>query len=289
LIYGKPSHTAIHVAATRAAHLRYDTPPYLLRDEKAQDLLGSEYEPMIESLADGAHWALRENRLFVPLRARYVEDRLREAYKSGVRQYVILGAGLDSYALRQPEDMAPLNIIEVDHPSTQAWKRERLKQLGWATPPNVTFIECDFETSSVSEALRRAGFDARAPALISWMGVIYYLERPVAQQALGELNGLLAPGSEVILDYLMPYEDLAPRYLELVQTSGQYLKKVGEPHVNKLRAPELEADILGAGFDRALLESHETIRGRYLDAIASETPLSERFGLAVALNTKETT
>ncbi|MBW2243157.1 MAG: class I SAM-dependent methyltransferase [Deltaproteobacteria bacterium] len=283
MIEGEPSHTAIYVAAMRAAHLRFDPPPHLLDDELAAALLGAEHEPLIESVADGAHWVLLENRLFVPLRARWVEDRLRAAYRAGVRQYVILGAGLDSFSFRQPAELGELQIFEVDHPNTQQWKRDRIRSLGWSVPHNVTFTECDFERTSISDALKRASFHSDEPALVSWMGVIYYLARPSARQALAALNSTLTAGSEVVLDYLVPYEDLSPRYLALTETSGQYLKRVGEPHVNKLRPAELEKDILEAGFSGAILESRGDIFERYLATRASEIPLSERFGLAVAV------
>lgn len=278
----QPSHTAIHVAATRAAHLRYDAPPYLLEDPAAEALLGSTHAAMIETLGDDAHWVLRENRLFVPLRARWVEDELALAYARGVRRYVILGAGLDSFAFRRPESLRDLEVIELDHPATQRFKRARLDDLGWELPHGVKLVECDFETQPVSEVLAAAGCERGTPTFVSWMGVVYYLERETARAALRELEALLGPGSRVAFDFLRPYEDLAPRYGELVQTSGQYLKRVGEPHVNKLRNPEVEADVLAAGFAAAEVISRRELVDRYVKGLATRTPLSERFGLALA-------
>ena len=115
------------------------------------------------------------------------------------------------------------------------------------------------------------------------MGVIYYLERATARDALVDLSATLDNGGEVLLDYLHPYEDLSPRYLELQRTSGEYLKSVGEPHVNKLHRADLEQDILAAGFSQAILETRNDLERRYLADLATKIPLSERFGLAVAV------
>jgi len=282
MIDDKPSYTAIHVAATRAAHLRFDPPPHLFEDTKAEALLGPDYADLIEMSADGAHWVLLENRLFFPFRARWAEDRLHAAYDAGVRQYVILGAGLDTFSFRQPDATSNLAIIEVDHPATQQWKLERIRSLEWEVPANTHFIACDFEKTSVIEALASSRFDPEQPAVISWMGVTYYLERALAQAALAELAGALVPRSEVVFDYLIPYGDLSERYLELEQTSGQYLKSKGEPHVNKLRPADVGEDIMAAGFRHAVLEDRDDLAQRYFAELRSEIPMSERFGLAVA-------
>ena len=283
MIEGQPSQTALYVAAARAAHLRFDPPPHLLEDHYAQPLLGEEHAASIEGMNDDTHWVMRENRLFMPLRARGVEDRLLDAYRRGVRSYVILGAGLDSFAFRQPAELAALHIFEVDHPATQAWKLARIEALGWEKPSNLSFVECDFERSKVSEALTSAGFEAGASALVSWMGVVCYLERPVARAALTELGHLLGSGSEVLFDYLRPYEDLSPRYQELQQISSNYLGRIGEPHVNKLRPEQVAEDIRAAGFQGCILEEHDEIHARYVAGLDTDIPLPERFGLAIAV------
>ncbi|MFK7894682.1 MAG: class I SAM-dependent methyltransferase [Myxococcota bacterium] len=282
MIDHKLSFTAIHVAATRAAHLRFDAAPHLLNDHPALALIGAEYESLVDQLSDEAHWVLRENRLFIPLRARWAEDRLRNAFASGVRQYVILGAGMDSFAFRQPDGFEALSIIEIDHPATQTWKQDRIEQLGWPAPSNLQLIACDFEKTSMLEALDLARFDRDKPAFFSWMGVTYYLERPLAQSALSELSRVLAPGSEVVFDFLRPYGDLAERYQELEALSGQYLKNKGEPHVNKLRDHDVRSDVASAGFPRIEIETEETLRERYDDLMPTSIGLSERFGLAAA-------
>ena len=282
MIDDKPSHTAIHVAATRAAHLRFDAPPHLIEDDVAAELLGDEFAGLIDTLDDSAHWVLRENRLFVPMRARFVEDQLARAYDAGVRHFVILGAGLDSFAFRRPPTMGDLEIVEVDHPATQRFKRARLDAIGRKLPHGVCLVECDFERARVSDALALAGLEAGTPAFVSWMGVIYYLERATARAALRELATRLGPGSTIALDFLRPYEDLSPRYAELTRLSGQYLRKTGEPHVNFLRDGELEADILEAGFGKAEVVARRSLVERYVRHLETDVPLSERFGLALA-------
>jgi len=279
----EPSHTALQVAAARAAHVRFDAPPHLLEDRLAEALLGEEHAALIDLYRDGGHWMLRENRLFVPLRARWAEDRVLAAHARGVPHYVILGAGLDSFAFRQPPALRDLRILEVDHPATQRWKRARIEALGWAVPSNLTFVECDFEREAVTDALGRVGVGSGTLAAVSWMGVIFYLERATARAALAELHQLLAPGSELLLDYLHPYEDLAPRYQELSETLDVYLRQVGEPHVNKLRPEELAVDLLGAGFAQVIRVERDDLSARYLAGRHDDVPLSERLRLAVGI------
>jgi methyltransferase (TIGR00027 family) len=148
----KPSWTAMQVAACRAAHLRFDPAPHWLEDRFAEPLLGADAEALIGLYANGGHWILQENRHFLPFRARFAEDLVGEAYCAGVRQLVVLGAGLDSFALRRPAALSELSVIEVDHPATQRWKCFRLDRLGIATPAHLSFVECDFAKTSVSTA-----------------------------------------------------------------------------------------------------------------------------------------
>jgi methyltransferase (TIGR00027 family) len=282
MIEGEPSQTALHVAAARAAHLRYDPSPHILVDECAEALLGERAEALIPSYADGRSFLLLENRLAIPLRARYGEDRLAAAYADGVRQLVVLGAGLDSYAFRRPTEQAELQVYEVDHPSTQAWKTARLAELAWEVPDFLTFVPCDFEKTPVSEVLKRTRFVESEPAVVTWMGVVYYLEPETARQALVDLHGILAPRSEVVFDYQFPFEDLPERYSEIPKTMNSYLKGVGEPQQNRYRRAELREVILAAGYAEALLPEPEELYARYYAPLATPIPMSERFGLAVA-------
>lgn len=282
MIAGEPSQTALHVAAARAAHRRFDPPPHLLEDPHAESLLGDRAEALIQSYADGGSWLLTENRLSIPLRARYVEDRLAAAYRNGVRQLVVLGAGLDSYPFRTPTGHSELRIYEVDHPSTQQWKTTRIRELAWTIPESLDFIACDFEQTSVPEALRGSSFDADRPTIVSWMGVTYYLTPETTCRTLTDLHGILAPGSEVVFDYQFPYEDLSERYRGVSEAMNYYLKAVGEPQHNRYRREALAAVIRKAGYDEVLLESRTAIHERYYTPLGTRIPMSERFGLAVA-------
>jgi methyltransferase (TIGR00027 family) len=263
----EPSRTALIVAGARAAHLRFDPPPHLLEDRLAERLLGAQAEGLIALHADGAHWMLLENRRFLPFRGRFAEDLVARAYEGGVRQLVILGAGLDSFALRRPASLADLHVYEVDHPATQAWKRARLAELGIATPPRVSFVACDFEASSVSSALRTTSFRLDRPAVVSWMGVVYYLAKDTVAKALAELAGLLAPGSALALDHQLPLDALPQRYRDIAEQQAGFLASAGEPQVNRYGPEELRDALLAAGFARVEL---------------AQVAMAERFGMAIA-------
>jgi methyltransferase (TIGR00027 family) len=282
MIEGRPSETALHTAAARAAHRLLDPEPHILEDLRAAELLGSDGAALIETYHDDGPWVLLENRIFIPLRARYVEDRLREAYRSGARQYVMLGAGLDSFAFRQPAELGELTIFEVDHPSTQDWKTARIDSLGWRVPDNVRFVACDFETTSISRALLDTGFDPALRTLVSWMGVVYYLDKQIVATSLAELSTILADTSEVVMDYMRPWDELSSRYLELRETMTNYLEGMGEPHVNRYRQAEIVQVIRDAGFAHAMTMDRGELYDRYVEPLKTEIPLSERFGLAVA-------
>ena len=271
----------MQVAACRAAHLRFDPAPHLLEDRLAGPLLGEEAEALIGLYADGGHWMLLENRLFIPFRARYAEDLVADAYRAGVRQLVVLGAGLDSFGLRRPAALAELRVIEVDHPATQRWKKRRLAELGIAPPAFLSFVECDFEKTSVSFALRGTPFRADAPAVVSWMGVVYYLDKQTVTRALAELAALLAPGSAVVLDYQFPLDVLPQRYRDVFDQASARLLQAGEPQVNRYRPDELRAELLAAGFARAELPARAELSRRYFEPLASPIPIAERFGIAV--------
>jgi methyltransferase (TIGR00027 family) len=283
MIEGRPSNTAFQVAAARAAHLRYDPPPHVLEDGLAEALLDDEGRAMIGQYADGGPWILMENRLFLPLRARFAEDRLAALYRRGFRQLVILGAGLDTFAWRRPETLEGLHIYEVDHPSTQSWKRARLESLGWPIPDDTRLVPCDFERQTASEALLAAGFDAARPALVSWLGVIYYLAPQTAEAALRDLTQLLAADSEVVLDAMLPWEALPDRYHALRAQMADYLKGAGEPQINRHTPEALTGALRAAGFSSAEVVDRDALIREYVEPSGARgLPFPDRFMLAVA-------
>jgi methyltransferase (TIGR00027 family) len=188
--------TAFPAAALRAAHAAKGAEPKIFRDDLAMRLLPiSEAEVFaIQARVPAASAAT------AILRSRVAEDRL-EAARARLNQYVVLGAGLDSYALRKGESLGALIVYEVDDPPFQRWKRARIDEVGLKAPPQLRFAPCDFERMSVSDALAAVGFDADAPCFISWLGVMQYLTREAAMETL-RWAGARAKGSEIVFTFL---------------------------------------------------------------------------------------
>ena len=134
-------------------------------------------------------------------RARYTEDSLEEAVRQGVKQYVILGAGMDTFAFRRKELLAQLQVFEIDHPATQAFKISRLAELGWEPPAQLHFISTDFTQESLSEVLKRSSYDPQVPTFFNWLGVTYYLPRDVVFATFRTIADIAGKGSKVICIY----------------------------------------------------------------------------------------
>jgi methyltransferase (TIGR00027 family) len=198
-----PSQTALTAAAARAAHLIVDHDPPIFADVLAAALLGDQAEDFIGyHRAHGTHIVLSTARAQVTCRSRYTEDRLADDIRRGIAQYVILGAGLDSFAYRSP--LADrVQVFEVDHPATQQWKLTRLAKARIPVPDSVTFAGVDFESGSLVDSLIRCGFDPSRPALVSWLGVTMYLSHAAIGQTLAAIS-TFAAGSTLITDYMLP-------------------------------------------------------------------------------------
>ncbi|MEV4116242.1 SAM-dependent methyltransferase [Nonomuraea sp. NPDC049695] len=198
----QPSQTAIMAAAARAAHLVVDHEPFIFRDTVAATLLGERAEePLGYHRAHGDHVVLSGTRAQVTARSHYAERRLAEPGRDGLEQYVVLGAGLDTFAYRS--EAAGLRVFEVDHPATQRWKRELADAAGLGQPEGLTFVPVDFESGDLMDGLRAAGFDPGKRALVSWLGVAMYLT-PEAIAATFAVVGRFAPGSELVMEYALP-------------------------------------------------------------------------------------
>jgi methyltransferase (TIGR00027 family) len=198
----QPSGTALATAAARAAHLIVDAEPWILEDSLALPLLGDEADRLINVHRDPGVADVAAVRVAITSRSRYVEGHLSKAASRGIRQVVILGAGLDSLAYRSPH-RGRLSFFEVDHPVTQAWKRERLKAASIPVPGAVTFVAVDFRDESLDERLGHAGFDRSRPAFVIWLGVTQYLT-PTAIGSTLDVVGRFAPASELVVEYLVP-------------------------------------------------------------------------------------
>jgi methyltransferase (TIGR00027 family) len=229
-------------AAARAAHLIVDDDPPIFADTLAVAMLGDRADEFIGfHRAHGTHPVLSGARTQVTCRSRYTEDCLARGIANGISQYVILGAGLDSFACRSPL-AAQVRVFEVDHPATQEWKRQVL-----TAPDGLTLVPVDFTADSLGERLAQARFDFTAPALVSWLGVTMYLDEDAIGQTLAVVGGF-APGSELIADYMLPagLRDAAgDMYAELV---GQASAERGEPWLSCLAPDEMAALLNRHGF-----------------------------------------
>jgi methyltransferase (TIGR00027 family) len=183
---GLPSRTAFGAAIHRAVHQILDD-PRVFEDPLAVKMVGGHDTPALQASIGLEHaFARRRLRAFIAVRSQYAEDTLRSAVKQGLRQLVILGAGLDTFAYRNPHE--GLRVFEVDHPATQTWKRSHLAALNIAVPPLLRFVGVDFQRQSLREGLVTAAFRLNEPALFSWLGVTPYLEQDVVIQTLGFLG-----------------------------------------------------------------------------------------------------
>ncbi|MCX5214156.1 class I SAM-dependent methyltransferase [Kitasatospora sp. NBC_00240] len=242
----QPSRTALMSAAARAAHLLVDSAPPIFADPLARRLLGEQADELLGyHLAYGDHPVLSGARTAAATRSRYTEDRLAVLAAQGVDQYVILGAGLDSFAYRS-EPTGRVRVFEVDRPATQHWKQAVLVRAGVVVPPSAAFVAVDFEQASARtlvDELVRAGFDPGRPALVSWLGVTMYLSREAIGQTLAAVGGL-APGTELVVEHLLPAElrdEAGQAYAEVVMAAAA---EQGEPWRTFLGVEEM-ADLLG--------------------------------------------
>jgi methyltransferase (TIGR00027 family) len=199
----RPSQTALTAAAARAAHLIVDDPPVIFADTLAMILLADKAETFVGyHRAHGEHPVLSSARAQVACRSRYTEERLAAAVESGITQYVLLGAGLDTFAYRSAL-AGRVRVFEVDHPATQRWKRDQLAAAAIDLPACLTFVPVDLEHGLLRSELVRAGFDPASPAFVSWLGVTMYLTESAIAGTLGEIGGL-APGTQIVADYMLP-------------------------------------------------------------------------------------
>jgi methyltransferase (TIGR00027 family) len=242
-----PSQTALTAAAARAAHLIVDSAPVIFADTLASSLLGEQADELIGyHRAHGTHLVLSTARAQATCRSRYTEDRLARAAGRGITQYVILGAGLDSFAYR-PGLAARVRVFEVDHPATQEWKRGRLSSAGVPVPDGVAFAGVNFESGSLARGLGQAGFDPSQPALVSWLGVTMYLTGEAISRTLTEISGFAA-GTELITDYMLPAglrDETGTAYAELVMPVAA---ERGEPWLSFFAPDDMAALLERHGF-----------------------------------------
>ena len=255
---GRPSRTAQRVAVRRAAHQLLDR-PLVFEDPFALKIIGPDAAAATLAKADGR--VSGSFRAFMAVRSRYSEDELANAVARGVRQYVVLGAGLDTFAWRNP--WPELCVFEVDFPATQHWKKQRLANVGMDAPSSLTFAPVDFESQTLADGLRAAGFRTDRPAYFSWLGVTMYLTREAFESTVGFI-GALPAGSGVTFDYsvarseLGVFEKLALDHLE------RKVASLGEPFQLFFRRAELRATMRRLGFGDLEDVGSDDLNARYL-------------------------
>jgi methyltransferase (TIGR00027 family) len=257
---GQPSHTARGAAAYRAIHQTLEGGA-IFSDPFASRILDDETRARLDETA--ADPSLRPWRLFIAARSRFSEDTLAACVARGVRQIVVLGAGLDTFSLRNPHAGQGVRVFEVDYPATQGWKRERLKQAGLAIPASLTFAPVDFERQSLADGLTAAGFHADRPAFFQWLGVVPYLSCDAVSLTLDFIAGV--PESEVVFDYAEPFENYPAERQENVMAVAARAASLGEPWLSLFDPLALSQMLRNKGFgvveDLGLAELTERFYG----------------------------
>lgn len=250
-----PSRTAVGVAALRAAHVLHDAPPPILNDVVAIQLIDPEMRARLDAPGAAEQLAKVEAlRVHVVVRSRFAEDCLEAAFERGVRQYVILGAGLDTFAWRQPGWAAVLRIFEVDQAGSQHDKQERVARAGLRAPANLAYVPVDFETEPLDGCLRGAGVDLREPVFFSWLGVTPYLDEPAIDDVLRVIAGG-ASGTEVVFTFA-PAGDTP-------SAAAAMAAAVGEVFRSHFTPAQLDAKLRGLGFAEVFFLTPAEATARY--------------------------
>jgi methyltransferase (TIGR00027 family) len=253
------SKTAQRVAIRRAAHQLLDE-PRVLDDPLALRIIGSEAEEALRSDPKEHHAFSRAFRAFMAARSRYAEDELARAVAQGVTQYVVLGAGLDTFAYRNP--YPDLRVFEVDHPATQAWKREQLQAASIAIPPSLIFTPIDFEQQTLAKGLEQSGFNASAAAFFSWLGVTPYLTREACMNTLSYVTRMPA-GSGVIFDFAVDPALLNAGQRQALDALSKRVARYGEPLQLFFDPDKLQEELKAMGFHRTEFLQGKELNARY--------------------------
>lgn len=255
---GQPSRTALAVAYARAYHQLADVPPVFV-DPLALRIAGAAVDELTQWDVGLDPDLARRRRLFLAGRSRFAEDTVAQAVAAGTGQVVVLGAGLDTFGCRNPYD--GVRVFEVDHPSTQAWKRTRLAEADIAVPETLTFAPVDFEHESLADGLRAAGFDREAPAVFVWLGVVMYLTRDAIMTTLRYIADQNS-ATVVVFDYLYPPS--AAQAGAAQQQRADRVAAAGEPWLTFFTAPGLTDDLRAIGFEDVEDLSAPELLARYL-------------------------
>jgi methyltransferase (TIGR00027 family) len=257
---GFPSKTALSVAIRRAEHQLFDF-PHVLEDPLALWIIGPKAATSILfGWLTGYFPILRYMRAFIAARSRYAEDQLARAIASGTAQYVILGAGLDTFPYRNP--YSGLRVFEVDHPDTQAWKRRRLALAAIPVPSPVTLVPVDFEHQRLEIQLERAGFSLDEPAFFSWLGVTQYLTKEAVMATFALIRSF-CPDNAIAFDYALSHQVLSEGEKIALGALSERVGRAGEPFRGFFRPEVLVNDLKRVGFRRVESPTNEQINALY--------------------------
>jgi methyltransferase (TIGR00027 family) len=263
----EPSRTALLIARQRAAHqvLEHGS---ILHDPFAMKILHEDEKEVVQFA--NAHPLASIGRLFTAARSRIAEDALSGAVARGIRQIVILGAGLDTLALRSPHGARQIRIYEVDHPATQAWKRQRLADAQLALPPWLNFVPVDFERDDLGKTLVGAGFQQTSPAFFTWLGVVPYLTQGAVESTLDYMASI--QNSEVVFDYMEPAQAFSEETRELATKRTEQLEKMDERWTSRFEPAGIAAILRSHGFCDIEDISFQEITSRFGRAVQGLAP-----------------
>jgi methyltransferase (TIGR00027 family) len=256
-----PDSTAVRVALWRAMHVRVDSPPHVIEDEIGLRLAapdeGWQRRPDMDPRGTSGF------RAAIVARARFIEDLVAERAGHGVAQYVVLGAGLDTFAQRRPEIAARLRVFEIDQPGTQAWKRRRLIELGYGIPDWLRLVPVDFEAGADWwEQLSDAGFDPGRPTVVACTGVTMYLTKDATAATLRRL-ALLAPGSTLAMTFMLPAELVDDADRPALEATKPQAQAAGTPFISFYAPQEMLSLARDAGFKDVRHVSGTVLAERY--------------------------
>lgn len=277
MIEARPSRTALRVAMRRAAHQLFDNPK-VLDDPIAMPIIGPRAAEKLRTESSDAFGKYGLGiRAFMVARSRYAEDALARSIQRGATQYVILGAGLDTFAYRNPYAESALRVFEVDFPATQEWKRRNLQEAHIAIPASVTYAPVDFEHQTLAEGLKLTGFDASKPTFFSWLGVTMYLTDDAIMSTF-RLIASMPPGGGVAFDYAVPIESLSWMGRMAMRMMMQRVAAAGEPFRTFFEPAELAARLQGMGFHGIEDLGADEINARYFSNRTDKLRVIGRLG-----------
>lgn len=255
-----PEDTAVRVALWRALHVQADAPPHVFEDEVGLKLVapdeGWQSRPDMSSFT-------RPFRASIVARARFIEDLVTDEAARGVGQYVVLGAGLDTFAQRRPEIASRMVVFEIDQPGPQAWKRQRLVELGFGVPSFLRLVPVDFEAGDAWwDRLSAAGFDSGRPAVVASTGVSMYLTKEAIMATLRQVASI-AKGSTFAMSFMLPLELLDPEVRPGVERAAAGARANGTPFISFFTPAEMQDLARQAGFEEARHVSAAMLAERY--------------------------